>query len=63
MLATTMTNMTPIDMPTAVSILFETPKNGHNPKNLESKKLFTSIAAKRIAKSLAASIQITPYSF
>ncbi|GHB62760.1 hypothetical protein GCM10008107_09830 [Psychrosphaera saromensis] len=36
------TNVVAIDMPIAVSILLDTPINGHKPKNFTSTKLLTS---------------------
>lgn len=44
------TKVVAIDIPTAVSILLETPMKGHKPKNLTSTKLLTNTVPKKSKK-------------
>ena len=48
MVASTITNATAADMPNAVSIFFDTPRNGQIPKNCASTMLLTNTAAMKI---------------
>lgn len=48
-MATTITSVTATPMPTAESSRFETPRNGHMPKNFTSTRLSERIMPKRIA--------------
>src|SRR3989338_11348762 len=52
----TITEVKVILIPTAVSILFETPKKIHKPKNLVNTKLFINDAATTNSKSFPKSI-------
>ena len=48
--ATVITKATAPDMPSAVSIFFDTPRNGQQPRNRLKTKLLTSTAPTRIIK-------------
>ncbi len=62
--AITITKITAILMPTAVSTFLDTPRKGQIPKNRASTKLLTSIAERNIKNSLVPSgIYITPITY
>ena len=48
--ATVITKTTAPDIPKAVSVFFETPRNGQHPRNLLSTKLLTKTALIKIIK-------------
>jgi hypothetical protein len=56
--AIVITKMTAPDMPIAVEIDFETPRNGQIPKNRLSTKLFTRIA---LTNRIKYSIRLNPF--
>ena len=51
MAASVSTKVVASDRPMAVSIFFETPMNGHRPRNCTSTKLLTSMALTMIRAS------------
>ena len=58
-----MTNVTARPIPTAVSLFFDTPRNGQIPRNCEKMKLFVRIAPREIARSFVTLIYLPSVSF
>jgi hypothetical protein len=48
MVASVSTKATAADIPSEVSIFFDTPRNGHIPKNCDNTMLFTNMALMKI---------------